>query len=113
MPVLRVFHGWRDSFLLSMRVMHPDGRPLDTTPEAWELYLDHFRRMSVSDKLQLTFELSDNLRNVVEAGGRLQYPHASEREVFLRTTARYLGRETMMKVYHWDPDADAPIPEWP
>lgn len=32
---------------------------------------------------------------------RAQYPHASEREVFLRVAARRLGRELMIKAYGW------------
>jgi hypothetical protein len=31
------------------------------------------------------------------------YPDAGEREVFLRVAARRLDRETMIKVYGWDP----------
>jgi hypothetical protein len=32
------------------------------------------------------------------------YPRAGEREVFLRVAARRLDRETMLRVYGWDPD---------
>jgi hypothetical protein len=35
---------------------------------------------------------------------RRLYPLASDREVFLRVTARRLGPELMEKVYGWQPD---------
>jgi len=31
------------------------------------------------------------------------YPEADEREIFLRVAARRLDRDTMIKVYGWDP----------
>lgn len=42
---------------------------------------------------------------VAEAGIRRAHPDADDREVFLRRAARSLDRETMVKVYGWDPDA--------
>jgi hypothetical protein len=35
---------------------------------------------------------------------RRLYPEATDREVFLRVTARRLGPELMKKVYGWQPD---------
>ena len=43
------------------------------------------------------------LWNLSEAGVRRTYPQADHREVFLRTAARRLDRETMIRVYGWDP----------
>ncbi|MCA8978022.1 MAG: hypothetical protein KDC98_25070 [Planctomycetes bacterium] len=40
-----------------------------------------------------------------EAGIRRSHPGADDREVCLRRAARTLDRETMVKVYDWDPDA--------
>lgn len=40
---------------------------------------------------------------LAEAGIRQQHPEAGERELFLRRAARMLDRETMMRVYDWDP----------
>jgi hypothetical protein len=93
--------------------MHPDGRPLDTTPEAWERYLEAIRRMTPNEKLQRVFELTDSVRSMAEAGVRARYPNASEREIFLRTGATWLGRELMIKAYGWDPESDAPVPDSP
>ena len=74
-------------------------RPEDTSPEAWRVLLDIYRRMSPDEKLQRTFDLSEFVRSASEAGIRSQYPGASDREVFLRLTERTLGPELFRKVY--------------
>jgi hypothetical protein len=77
----------------------------DTDPRALEVFLDLHRKMPVSEKLRNTFDMMRLLRNVSEAGVRQMYPEADDREVFLRTVARSLDRETMIRVYGWDPQA--------
>ena len=74
-------------------------RPEDTSPEAWKVLLDLYRKMSPDEKLQRTIEMSDFLRSLSEAGVRADYPEASEREVFLRVAQRFLGKELFEKVY--------------
>jgi hypothetical protein len=37
-----------------------------------------------------------------------KWPEADEHEIFLRTAARRLDRETMIRVYAWDPQSVAP-----
>jgi len=77
----------------------------DTDPRALELFLDLQRKMPLEQKLRNTFGLIKLLRNVAEADVRRTYPQAGEREVFLRTASRSLDRETMIRVYGWDPHA--------
>jgi hypothetical protein len=77
----------------------------DTDPRALKVFLDVQRRMTVSEKLGTMFGLMEMLRNFAEAGVRGMYPQADDREIFLRTTARCLDRETMIRVYGWDPQA--------
>jgi hypothetical protein len=75
----------------------------DTDPRALEVFLDLQRKMPVSEKLQTMFGLIEMLRNMSEADVRRMYPKADDREIFLRTAARSLDRETMIRVYGWDP----------
>jgi hypothetical protein len=91
--------------------MHEDGRPLDTTEEAWRLQIDMFRRMSMAEKSRLTWQLSADARANAEAGERLRHPNAPEMEIRVRAAARYLGRETVMRVYGWDPESNEPFPD--
>jgi hypothetical protein len=75
----------------------------DTDPRALEVFLDLQRKMPVSEKLQTMFGLIEMLRNMSEADVRRMYPKADDREIFLRTAARSLDRETMIRVYGWNP----------
>ena len=74
-------------------------RPADTSPEAWKVYLDLQRKLTPSEKLQQAFEWSEVVRRFAEAGMRQRYPHASDREIFLRLARINLGRELFHKVY--------------
>lgn len=74
-------------------------RPADTSPEAWAVMLDIYRRMSPDEKLQRVFDLSVFVRSACESGIRASHPQASDREVFLRVTQRMLGDELFRKVY--------------
>jgi len=74
-------------------------RPADTSPEAWQVFLDLQRKMSPSEKLQRTLEWSDMIRKFAEAGMRQRYPEADERELFLRMARQNLGPELFRKVY--------------
>lgn len=76
----------------------------DTDPKALEVFLGLQRAMSAAAKLDLTLELSEIVMRLSEAGVRSQYPDADDREVFLRTAARRLDRDTMIRVYGWDPN---------
>jgi len=77
-------------------------RPADTTPEAWQVLLGIYRRMTPDERLRRTMDLSAFLRSVCEAGIRAEYPQAPEKEVFLRVVKRTLGRELFAKVYGSD-----------
>ncbi len=75
----------------------------DTHPKALELFIQRQREMSPGDKLAEMFRMNAMFRRMAEAGVRLLYPAAGDREVFLRVAARHLGRETMIRAYGWDP----------
>jgi len=74
-------------------------RPMDTSPEAWKVYVDLHRQMSVSDKLRQTFEWSAAIHRLSEVGMRQRYPNADDREIFLRMARMTLGQELFRKVY--------------
>jgi hypothetical protein len=78
----------------------------DTDPRAREVWLELLRKMGPEERLAQALHLSELGLRVSEAGVRLAYPEASEREVFLRAAARQLPRETMIRAYGWDPESD-------
>jgi hypothetical protein len=75
----------------------------DTSPEAFAKLVELQRAMSPDRKLHLTFDLSEMLMKLAEEDVRRQYPLANEREIFLRSAARRLGRDLMIRAYGWDP----------
>ena len=82
----------------------PGGWYEDTDPKALEVFVELHRRMTPGERTAKIFELAAFQENLQRASIREMYPDADEREIFLRVAARRLDRETMMKVYGWDPD---------
>lgn len=78
----------------------------DTDPRAMEVWLALQRRMPPGDKIVVVLEASALLLSMYEAGVRLQHPGATEREVLLRTAARHLSRDLMIRAYGWDPEGN-------
>ena len=76
----------------------------DTDPDALALLLRLQREMPPAEKLRSVFQLNEMVTRMVEAGLRRQYPGATDREIFLRAAARRLGRDTVRRVYGWDPE---------
>jgi hypothetical protein len=79
----------------------------DTDPRALAVFIECQRRMTASEKLQAVLGWNRMLFEMVRAEIRRLHPLADEREIFLRTAARRFDRETMIRVYGWDPESAA------
>ncbi len=78
---------------------------LDTPPEIEQLMLDAYRRMTPAEKLKRVVELGAAAETMAAARIRAKYgPDLPERELRLRLAALRLDRETMIKVFDWDPE---------
>ena len=77
----------------------------DTDSKAFEVLIALQRNMSPGDKLACVLNGSAMWLRIIEDSVRKLYPDASDREVFLRSAARRLDRETMIRAYGWDPEA--------
>ena len=75
----------------------------DTDPKALKVFIDLQRRMSAAEKTACVFQMNEMLRLTTEARERQLHPEASDREIFLRVASHRLDRETMIRVYGWDP----------
>jgi hypothetical protein len=85
-----------------MRTQSPD-----TPPEIEEMLLERYRRMTPQEKLQQVVDLNRAAQQMAAARIRAQYgPDISERELGLRLAALWLDRETMVKVFGWDPEKE-------
>jgi hypothetical protein len=74
-------------------------RPSDTSPEAWNVWLDLIRKMTPAERLQRAFEYSAFVRNLAESTLRRQHPYASDREIFLRSARQRLGADLFTRIY--------------
>jgi hypothetical protein len=74
-------------------------RPADTSPEAWEVFLDIQRRMTPGEKFGRALEWSALTRAFAEAGLRRRWPGADSREILLRYARLSLGEELFRKAY--------------
>jgi hypothetical protein len=75
----------------------------DTPPHIQELLIEGYRRMSPQQKLKRVDELTKAVQQFALARIRRQYGDISEREQKLRLASLWLDRETMIKVFDWDP----------
>jgi hypothetical protein len=76
----------------------------DTDPKTLEVYFELLRDMTPGERAARIFELTAFQESLQRASVRSMYPQADEREVLMRVAARRLDRETMIRVYSWDPD---------
>lgn len=70
--------------------------PKDTSAAAFAVQLDRLRAMRPQERLRLAAEMSDELREVAEAGIRSRHPGSSDREVGLALETLLLGEELAM-----------------
>ena len=80
------------------------GPPSDTSPAAERVLIEGYRRMSPTEKLERVFSLNRMLEQLQRARITAEYGDIPEREMRLRLATLRLGRETMIKVFGWDPD---------
>lgn len=75
----------------------------DTTPAIQKILIAGYRQMSPQQKLKRVTELTQAVQQLALARIRKQYGPIPEREQQLRLAALWLDRDTMMRVFHWDP----------
>lgn len=76
----------------------------DTRPDVERIVIAGWRSMSAADKVRQVRELTSTARRFSLAGIRRRHPAATEGEVRLRLASFWLDRETMIRLFDWDPD---------
>jgi hypothetical protein len=80
---------------------------VDTPLEIEEILLAGYRLMTPAEKLQRVADLNRAVQEMALARIRKQYgPNLSEREQRLRLASLWLDRETMVRVFSWDPEIE-------
>jgi hypothetical protein len=74
----------------------------DTTLDIEQRQVEAWRQLSPPDRLRLVSETTRAIVDLSLIGIRRRFPHATERECFLRLAAILLGADTARRVY---PDA--------
>jgi hypothetical protein len=74
-------------------------RASDTTPEAREVQLELYRRMSPARKIELIFDAYRTGRLLAMAGIRMLNPAATEKQVWHIWAKKHLGEDLYNKVY--------------
>lgn len=75
----------------------------DTSPEVKKILIEGFRKMSPQHKMQCVAELNKTVQQLALARIQKQYGELPEREKRLRLASLWLDRDTMIRVFNWDP----------
>ncbi len=78
----------------------------DTSEAADRLLMDAYRRMPPWEKARRVSDLTRACQELALAGIRERHPDADERELRLRLAALWLDRDTMIRVFSWDPEKE-------
>jgi hypothetical protein len=78
----------------------------DTPPHIQKILLAGYRRMSPQQKLKWVSELTLAVQQLALVRIRKRYGTRSEHEQHLRLASLWLGRNTMMRVFQWDPQKE-------
>ena len=73
--------------------------PADTTIDAARKQFEILRRLDAETRLKMAFELSDNLRSIVEAGVRLRHPQYDEQQINRQVIRLMIGEALFKQVY--------------
>ncbi|MCM2315959.1 MAG: hypothetical protein NDJ92_12515 [Thermoanaerobaculia bacterium] len=77
----------------------------DTSEAIDRLQFELFRKMSLAERVAIFRGVNNAMHQLARIGINLRFPDATPEEVFLRLAATRLDRETMIRVYDWDPEA--------
>ncbi len=78
----------------------------DTSAEIERRQIAAWRAMSAAQKLAVVSQLNRAAEELATAGIRMRHPEASGRELELRLGALRLDRDTMVRVFGWDPETE-------
>jgi hypothetical protein len=68
------------------------------------MLLDAYRAQGPNEKLRRVQELNEAVLQLAAARIKQQYGSVTDRELRLRLAALWLDRDTMVRVFGWDPE---------
>ncbi len=76
----------------------------DTTEDARQVLLDHWRRATPEERYEEMLRLNRTVRELAQAGQDLRHPYATPEERRLRLASLWISRDDMIRWWGWDPD---------
>ena len=74
-------------------------RKTDTSPEAMAVQVAALQKMGLEGRAEMVFELSDNLRELVEAGIRRRHPDYTPQQVVQSVLRLTLDKELFEQIF--------------
>jgi uncharacterized protein YaeQ len=78
----------------------------DTSREAEERQIAHWRALPDPEKARVLSEMTQAAQQLARAGVIARHPEANDEEVRIRLLALRLDREVMLKFFGWDPERE-------
>lgn len=78
----------------------------DTSAATSDRLIARWRKMPPAEKFAVVASLNQDTDRMAEAGVKLRFPNASEREVMLRVQALRNGRDLSIAAFGWDPEIE-------
>lgn len=78
----------------------------DTDPGTVKRLVEAYRRMTPQEKMRSVSEMTKAVQYMALARIRKQRGAITERELRLRLASLWLDRETMIRVFDWDPERE-------
>jgi hypothetical protein len=72
--------------------------PADTTIDALRKQFEILERIGIEGRAEMTFQLSDNLRQIIEDGVRFCHPEYSDSQIFQEVLRITIGDELYNKL---------------
>jgi hypothetical protein len=73
--------------------------PQDTSKEAAEIQAAVFKDMTVSQRMAITFQLSNNMRSLVIAGIKKRHPEYTDKQIVEAVIKLTVEKELFQKVF--------------
>jgi len=73
--------------------------PEDTRSQAAAVQIAALRKMSTAERAEMTFQLSNNLREITEAGIRQRHPDYNREQVTAAVLKMVLDKDTFRKIF--------------
>jgi hypothetical protein len=73
--------------------------PHDTQPESAARQFDALKKMDINARAEMTFQLSDNLRSIVEAGIRQRHPDYSPEQITQAVLSLVMDKDIVRQAF--------------